>query len=92
MLNRKLNNELKRITKLLPVITVTGPRQSGKTTLLKHFFKDYTYVNLEDIEQREFAENDPKAFLRSFSGKVILDEVQLVPKLFSQSNTLNSIV
>lgn len=66
-----------------PVISVTGPRQSGKTTLCKSVFKDYTYISLENPDIREFALTDPKGFLKQYNSKVILDEVQNVPKLFS---------
>ena len=67
----------------MPVIVLTGPRQSGKTTLVKELFADYNYVNLELPKEREFAENDPKSFLKRFKGGLIIDEVQYVPKLFS---------
>lgn len=66
-----------------PVVAVTGPRQSGKTTMLKALFADYAYVSLENPDNREFAESDPNGFLRAYPGKVILDEVQRVPHLFS---------
>lgn len=66
-----------------PVIAITGPRQSGKTTLCKQVFSDYTYVSLENPDDRAFAENDPKGFLAAYSSKVIIDEVQHVPQLFS---------
>ncbi len=66
-----------------PILLVTGPRQAGKTTLLREMFKDYRYVNLEFAANRAFASEDPVGFLRQYSGKVILDEVQRVPELFS---------
>lgn len=66
-----------------PVIALTGPRQSGKTTLLKKAFFDYQYVNLEDPEVREFAISDPKGFFKTYSEKTIIDEAQRVPSLFS---------
>ncbi|MCF8345129.1 MAG: AAA family ATPase, partial [Bacteroidales bacterium] len=65
------------------MITVTGPRQSGKTTLVKNIFKDYKYVNFEDIVAREFAISDPKGFLLAFGDKLIIDEAQHVPDIFS---------
>ena len=54
------------------IITITGPRQSGKTTLCKQIFPDYAYVNLEDIAVREQAATDPKAFLSAYSSGVII--------------------
>jgi predicted AAA+ superfamily ATPase len=66
-----------------PVIAITGPRQSGKTTLLKNMFPDYRYISLENPESREFAQKDPKGFLTQYSEKVIFDEAQNVPTLFS---------
>ncbi|MDN5288370.1 MAG: hypothetical protein JWR38_4644 [Mucilaginibacter sp.] len=66
-----------------PVLAVTGPRQSGKTTLLKELFSDYRYVTLENPNTRSFALEDPVAFLNQYDQKVILDEVQRAPALFS---------
>jgi uncharacterized protein len=65
------------------VISVTGPRQSGKTTLVKAVFTGYSYINFEDMSLREFAISDPESFLRSYGKKIILDEAQHVPDLFS---------
>ncbi|EOR93056.1 ATPase [Arcticibacter svalbardensis MN12-7] len=66
-----------------PVLAITGPRQSGKTTMLKELFHDYRYISLEDPNTRAFATEDPIAFLNQYDNKVILDEVQLVPELFA---------
>lgn len=66
-----------------PIVALTGPRQSGKTTLARALFGDHAYVSLEDPEQREFAANDPKGFLARFKDGLILDEVQRAPELFS---------
>lgn len=66
-----------------PVLAVTGPRQSGKTTLLRELFADYRYISLENPDLRMFATDDPIAFLNRYDNKVILDEVQRVPELFS---------
>jgi predicted AAA+ superfamily ATPase len=66
-----------------PVLAITGPRQSGKTTLLKEIFSDYTYVSLENPNTRSFAQDDPIGFLNRYDHKVILDKVQRVPALFS---------
>jgi len=66
-----------------PVIAITGPRQSGKTTLCKKLFRDYSYVSLENPDVRNFAETDPKGFMEEYNNKIIIDEVQNVPELFS---------
>lgn len=64
-----------------PVVTITGPRQSGKTTLAKAAFADSEYVSLEEPDAREFAVADPRGFLRRYSGRTIIDEVQRAPEL-----------
>ncbi len=66
-----------------PVLAIVGPRQSGKTTLAKNIFKDKPYINLEDLENRSFAQDDPKGFLAQFPNGVVIDEVQRVPELLS---------
>ena len=73
---------LQRAT-LYPVVTVLGPRQSGKTTLCRLAFPDKPYVNLEQPDVREFAQQDPKAFLAQFPEGAVLDEIQNVPALLS---------
>lgn len=77
-----LNVLLHRAT-LYPVVTVLGPRQSGKTTLCRMAFPDKPYVNLEQPDVREFAQQDPKAFLAQFPDGAVLDEIQNVPSLLS---------
>jgi predicted AAA+ superfamily ATPase len=64
------------------VIAITGPRQSGKTTLIKNIFPDYHYFNLENPVERNFALEDPQSFLAQ-SKRIIIDEVQRVPEIFS---------
>ncbi|NIJ55406.1 ATP-binding protein [Dyadobacter arcticus] len=71
-----------------PVIAVTGPRQSGKTTLLKNLFEDYRYISLENPDNRAFANEDPLGFLSIYQDRVILDEAQQAPVLFSYIQTL----
>ncbi|MEZ5451749.1 MAG: ATP-binding protein [Thiothrix sp.] len=66
-----------------PVITVTGPRQSGKTTLCKQAFPDKPYANLERPDTRDFARSDPRGFLAQFGDGAVLDEIQRVPELLS---------
>ena len=82
-IKRAIKKEIDKLCKKYPVIAVTGPRQSGKTTFLKEEFSDYRYVNLENPEIRNFAENDTKNFLKEYDKFVIIDEVQRVPVLFS---------
>lgn len=88
MVNRIIADSINQIIGLYPVIAVTGPRQSGKTTLLKNMFSDYRYVSLENPDTRSFAEQDPNGFLALYNQKVIFDEVQNVPTLFSYIQTL----
>lgn len=84
MIKRKIRKKIKELKDKYPVIQVTGPRQSGKTTLVKEIFKDYEYKNLEDPNQRSLAMKDPRAFLKLGTGaKMIIDEVQRVPELVS---------
>ena len=66
-----------------PILTITGPRQSGKTTLSRQLAPDLPYFSLEDPDTRAFAKEDPRAFLRQASDGAILDEVQRAPDLFS---------
>ncbi|OGC23959.1 AAA family ATPase [candidate division WOR-1 bacterium RIFOXYB2_FULL_42_35] len=88
MKKRFLEKPLKSAAKKYPIVTLTGPRQSGKTTLAKTAFPKYRYVSLEDPDQRSFAEKDPRGFLEEYNQYVILDEVQRVPQLFSYLQTL----
>ena len=83
LINRTIVQQIELIKDKYPIIAVTGPRQSGKTTMLKNTFKNYKYVSLEDPDIREFAERDPRGFLNQFSEQVIFDEIQRVPHLFS---------
>jgi len=83
MISRKLTQTLQRLATSFPVITVTGPRQSGKTTLVRDLFSDKPYVTLEDPSERLFAEEDPKGFLARFEKGAIFDEAQRWPDLFS---------
>ena len=66
-----------------PVVTVTGPRQSGKTTLCRQAFGDLPYANLERPDIRDFAQEDPRSFLQSFAQGGVIDEIQRVPALLS---------
>ena len=80
---REISNQLLTAAKSYPTVTVTGPRQSGKTTLCRMLFPDLPYSNLEDPEIRAFATDDPRGFFRSFPQGGILDEFQRVPDLTS---------
>lgn len=82
-IHRDLQEQLLRISKLYPVIVVTGPRQSGKTTLCKNVFSGYDYVNLELVSVREQIATLPEEFLKQHSKGIIIDEVQQYPELFS---------
>ena len=83
MIKRTLATRLRKAAAQFPVVTVTGPRQSGKTTLVKAVFDRYAYSSLELPDQRRFALEDPRGFLAQFDGPVILDEAQRAPELFS---------
>ncbi len=82
-IERKSSIVLERLKKSFPIIAITGPRQSGKTTLAKHTFSNYEYVSLENPNVLDFAHSDPIGFLNQFKDGVIIDEIQKVPELFS---------
>lgn len=83
MYERHLGALVKEAATQYPIVAVTGPRQSGKTTLCRALFPDYAYVNLEKPDTREFAIGDPNGFLAQFKKPVIIDEAQRAPDLFS---------
>lgn len=87
MIERVLKTKLLEMAAKYPIVTVTGPRQSGKSTLLKISFPDYNYVSLEDPDMRLFATDDPRGFLTTYPDKTIIDEAQRVPSLFSYIQT-----
>jgi predicted AAA+ superfamily ATPase len=84
---RLLKDYLIRDAGYYPVVTLTGPRQSGKTTLAKAAFASHQYISLESIDQRRFAREDPRGFLSRLKGPAILDEIQHVPDLLSYIQT-----
>ena len=84
MIERALSKKILSMTKGFPVITLTGPRQSGKTTLVRWLFPDYEYINLENLNDLYAVQEDPLRFLKTFSSTgVIIDEAQKLPELFS---------
>ena len=87
MIERILKSKLIEMANKYPIVTLTGPRQSGKSTLLRNSFQDYEYVSLEDPDMRLFATDDPRGFLSTYPDKTIIDEVQRVPSLFSYIQT-----
>jgi len=84
---RNAESRLQHFADGYPVVVITGPRQSGKSTLVRHAFPEHRYVSLEDLDQREFAETDPRGFLNQFSNGAILDEAQRCSALFSYLQT-----
>jgi len=82
-IHRKIEKTLKRFLGLFPAVTVTGPRQSGKSTMLKECLKDYDYITFDRIQNIEDFSSDPESFIQKYKNKVIFDEAQLVPELFN---------
>jgi hypothetical protein len=80
---RQAQAHLLRLARGYPVVAINGPRQAGKTTLARVAFPQHGYVTLEDEDERAFAARDPRAFLKRWSGGVVIDEVQRVPSLCS---------
>jgi len=83
MIQRILKKKLLELSHVFPVVSVTGPRQSGKTTLVKATFPTYKYVTLEDPDINEVALKDPRKFLQNHKNGLIIDEAQRAPELFS---------
>ena len=83
MIERTVSEKIRISAIQVPFVTVLGPRQAGKTTLVRELFPEYTYVNLEDRATRELAENDYIGFFSKYTEPMIIDEVQRVPELLS---------
>ena len=84
MIKREIGEKFKSLSKNRKVLLITGARQVGKSTFVKSMKeKDRTYITLDDLALRELAQKDPKLFLMNYPGKIIIDEVQYAPKLFS---------
>lgn len=87
MIERTQQKKLQQLATKYPFVTITGPRQSGKSTLAALTFPDYERVSLEDLDNREFAAEDPRGFIATYSSQTIIDEVQRVPALLSYLQT-----
>ena len=87
VIKRELSKKLISAAKAFPIVAIVGPRQSGKTTLVKMTFPDKSYVSMEDLDIREYAINDPRGFLSDYTKGAILDEIQRTPQLFSYLQT-----
>ncbi len=83
MISRHLSEKAQQLFQQFPALMITGPRQSGKTTLIKSLFAELPYVSLEDPDVRQRALEDPRSFLKNYPNGAVLDEVQRVPNLFS---------
>ena len=91
MIVRTLQAKLEQLATKFPFVMITGPRQSGKSTLAKMTFPEYRYVSFADIDMRNFAKNDPRGFIATYPDKTIIDEVQLEPSIlhYLQTHTDN---
>lgn len=83
MIDRIIQTRILSVSEKFPAIVITGPRQSGKTTLIKNVFPTYRYFSFEDPDIRLFAESDPRGFLNNAGDNFIIDEVQRIPEIFS---------
>lgn len=87
MISRKISARLQSLLAMYPTVTITGPRQSGKTTLARMLLPDWSYVSLEDPEMRAFCQSDCKGFIRTYPRRTIIDEAQRAPELLSYLQT-----
>ena len=83
MIPRSMASHAIQLSTWFPIVSVTGPRQSGKSTLVREVFPDYEYVNLENPQTRQQALADPVGFIESRPNRLVIDEAQLAPELFS---------
>jgi predicted AAA+ superfamily ATPase len=88
MINRIAEKTIKNLLRGFPIVTLTGPRQSGKTTLARAVFKNRPYASLEELDLRQAASDDPRSFLARFPDGAVLDEVQRCPDILSYLQTL----
>ncbi len=87
LIPRQARATVERLAQGYPLVAITGPRQSGKTTLARGVFAEKPYVSLEDLDERALAGADPRGFLARFPDGAVLDEVQRAPALFSYLQT-----
>src|SRR5665647_3599285 len=87
MINRIAEKTIRDLLSGFPVVTLTGPRQSGKTTLARAVFKNRPYASLEEPDIRQAAKEDPRSFLARFPNGAVLDEVQRSPEILSYLQT-----
>lgn len=83
MIRRQISTEILKSARGFPAIALLGPRQSGKTTLVKELFKNHKYVSFENIDIREWAQNDPRGFLEKYNSEAVFDEIQRCPQILS---------
>ena len=88
MIPRQISARVARLLQGFPIVTLTGPRQSGKTTLVRELLSHKPYVSLETPAQRDFAQNDPAQFLQQFPDGAVIDEAQNAPQLFSEMQSV----
>jgi predicted AAA+ superfamily ATPase len=81
-IRRELETEIKRLSQHFPVVVITVPRQSGKTTLCRNLFADYHYVDITRASDRQIIESNPEEYLKQYSDGLIIDEAQYYPELF----------
>lgn len=89
-ISRDAEPKIVQLAQKFPVITIVGPRQSGKTTLSKEIFNTHAYVSLEDFDVRHFAQQDPRGFFQTYDNGsgILIDEIQHVPELLSYIQTM----
>jgi len=88
MIKRSIQQITEKLFKQFPVLTITGPRQSGKTVLVQEVFSHLPYFSLEDLDTRYFAQQDPRGFLNQMRDGGIIDEIQHVPEIVSYIQTI----
>ena len=86
VIERKAYSALMRLAEQFPVVAITGPRQSGKSTLTKYAFPEKKYISFDDKSLRELAKSNPGDFLKAFPDGLIIDEAQKVPMSLSLAN------